>query len=279
MKTHNIQTVAHTGSGLRVQYWILMLLLVFVLVPPAHAQPTEGFSLMEGEELVYNVRYAFINLGQVRIRVLKSVNEPGSVTVQTKGYIDSYDGVPFADLHATYESWVDTAIFAKRFIGKSRDGDWWRYSRYNFDYEHARVLMESGTRDTIVSQRDTLAISGRIQDGLSLFFIARKNLHSGRAMNFPAIIERKNVNTYINFTGKRTSVEIDAVEYPIDVIEFEGKAEFVGIFGLTGDFEGWFSNDNARIPIMAKMEVIIGSVTLELMEWKRPGWTPPRGQE
>jgi hypothetical protein len=28
---------------------------------------------------------------------------------------------------------------------------------------------------------------------------------------------------------------------------------------------------------MAKMKVIIGSVTIELMEAKRAGWKPPRG--
>ncbi len=96
-------------------------------------------------------------------------------------------------------------------------------------------------------------------------------------MNIPAIVKEEKVNTFIDFTNKRETVEVDAIEYPVDVVEFEGKAEFVGIFGLTGDFEGWFSNDEARVPIVAKMKVIIGSVTLELMEWKRPGWIPPRG--
>jgi hypothetical protein len=47
---------------------------------------------------------------------------------------------------------------------------------------------------------------------------------------------------------------------------------------LTGDFEGWFSNDEARVPILAKMKVILGSITIELMRWKRAGWTPPRAE-
>jgi hypothetical protein len=61
-------------------------------------------------------------------------------------------------------------------------------------------------------------------------------------------------------------------------VGFDGRADFVGIFGLTGGFEGWFSNDEARVPIMAKMKVLIGSVTIELMRWNRPGWTPPRAR-
>jgi hypothetical protein len=95
----------------------------------------------------------------------------------------------------------------------------------------------------------------------------------------PAIVNEQVVNTYIDFIGERSSVEIDAVEYPVDVLRFEGTAQFTGIFGLTGDFEGWFSNDDARVPILAKMKVILGSVTIELMQWERSGWMPPKGEE
>lgn len=232
--------------------------------------------LLEGEELVYNVRYAFFDLGQVRIRTYGKTQTGRFQTYHSKAFIDSYKGVPLADLHASFESWIDTACFSRRFMGKTKDGKHWEYARYEFEYDSNRVRVESGRRDSIVEQRDTMSIDKSYQDGLSIFFFARDKVRSGKRMNVPTFVKEKSVNTYIDFKNKRTSVEIDAVDYPIEVVEFEGKAEFVGLFGLTGDFEGWFSNDEARIPIRAKMKVIIGSITLELMEWKRPGWTPPR---
>jgi hypothetical protein len=79
--------------------------------------------------------------------------------------------------------------------------------------------------------------------------------------------------------SKKTSTEIDAVKYPVETIEFDGRADFVGIFGLTGGFSGWFSNDEAAVPIIAKMKVILGSIRLELVKWNRPGWVPPRAHE
>jgi hypothetical protein len=139
--------------------------------------------------------------------------------------------------------------------------------------------METGSKDSIVQKRDTVEIKTPYNDGLSLFFYAREQLFSGKKMNIPVLVSEKKADTYIDFANKRTTVEIDAVKYPVDVIEFQGEADFVGVFGLTGEFEGWFSNDAARIPILAKMKVILGSVTLELMGWKRPGWQPPRGAE
>jgi hypothetical protein len=95
-------------------------------------------------------------------------------------------------------------------------------------------------------------------------------------LNIPTVVNEKKGNTFINFTGERTDETIDAVDYPIDLIHFEGQAGFVGVAGLTGGFEGWFSNDAARVPVIAKMKVLLGNVRIELMKWKRAGWDPPR---
>jgi len=48
-----------------------------------------------------------------------------------------------------------------------------------------------------------------------------------------------------------------------------------GNYGLSGKFEGWFSDDDAHIPIKAKMNVYVGSVVIELVKWKRGSWNPP----
>lgn len=257
--------------------------LMSPLVPAALlAQPSippPAKELIGGEELVYNVRYGFIDLGQVRIWTADKERKGDYVAYYSKALIDSYKGVPFVDLHAIYESWIDTAVFSRAFVGKSREDDMWDFTRFGFQYDDKRVFVERGTRDTVVERRDTMKVQGLYQDGLSLFFYARDQLFSGKRMNVPTMIQDKQVSTYIDFTGEHTSVEVDAIQYPVDVVAFEGEANFVGIFGLTGGFEGWFSNDEARVPILAKMKVIIGSVTIELMRWKRLGWTPPRGED
>lgn len=233
---------------------------------------------VEGEELVYNVRYGFIDLGQVRIKTTAQVARSGGVAFRTFAYIDSYKKVPFVNLHAVFESFIDSGFFSHFFVGKSLDGDYWNFGRYRYDYEKNLAFVEAGSKDTLIEKRDTIFLDGKTQDGLSLFFLARKELFSGRRQVIPAIVKEKKVFTTINFLNKREEIESDLLEYPVDAVGFEGTMEFTGIFGLTGDFEGWFSNDEARIPILAKMKVILGSVTIELMEWKRPGWKPPRAQ-
>jgi hypothetical protein len=240
--------------------------------------PEAEHEVLVGEDLVYNVSYGFIDLGQIRIKTVSRLETDGRPCYFSQAFINSYKNIPFVDLHAVFESVIDMESYSRRFMGKVKQDGAWDFNRYRFDYPANRVFIESGNRDTVVAKRETTEVRTPYQDGLSLFFHARHHLFDGKARSVPTMVQEKKVSTVINFGPVRTSVEVDAIDYPVDVAEFEGTMEFTGIFGLTGDFEGWFSNDDARVPIKAKMKVIIGSVTVELMEWKRPGWTPPRAR-
>lgn len=234
-----------------------------------------------GEELIYEVSYSFFSLGTVKLQILDTIAKEGMTLYQAKAFMDSYGGVPFVDLHYVFYSEIDPAYYSHFFSGlNTKDPKNTAYSEYVFDYAQNRVLTEKGIRqfsEKSVKGIDT--ISSSYQDGLSLFYLARGNVHSKSATNIPTFVNEKKVNTYINFMNKKTSSEISAVNYPIRTIEFDGRAEFVGVFGLTGEFSGWFSDDDAAVPIVAKMKVIIGSVRIELKRWNRPGWIPPRAVE
>jgi len=118
----------------------------------------------------------------------------------------------------------------------------------------------------------------RVFDGASLFFYARTMAHTNVRYSAPTLVEMEMFSTDISFTGKSTGVEIGAVDEEIDTRELFGKANFEGktFGGFSGDFRGWFSNDYASIPIKAEMSISLGTVTVELEEWSRPYWIPPR---
>ena len=77
--------------------------------------------------------------------------------------------------------------------------------------------------------------------------------------------------TKIKFTDKKEKTRIDAVKYPIQTFYLEGLCEWTALYGLGGKFQGWFSADDARVPIKAKMNVYLGSINIELKSWKRNG--------
>ncbi|MGD0338928.1 MAG: DUF3108 domain-containing protein [Bacteroidota bacterium] len=242
-----------------------------------------GF-LQVGEELTYEASWWFIKLGAIRTKVLSEQTKNGDKSYACIAYINSYSGIPFVNLHAIFQSVLDNECYSQSFVQREQEGTSWEVLRYRYERQKNIIFIDEGitendTSDIQIQKIDTAAIDIKTQDGLSLLYFARANVKSEKPFTVPTMIRHNQGTTVLNFPGKNTSVEIDAVQYPIDVIEFDGDAKFNGIFGFNGSFKGWFSNDGAQIPIKAKTSVIIGSITIELIQWTRPGWKPPRAVE
>ncbi len=244
---------------------------------PQPARPANLAVFQRGEELVYEVRYLTFMLGTITARCL-------AVDSVTKHYkmeciIRSAKGVPFVTLLTRFQSTVNEQVTSTSFSTKEHVEDTLnKYINYTFPKNRDVVyISERIGRDPIPEHYDTLTLDGkRWQDGLSLLFYARAHALQRYTDYVPVLMYRSKATTTINFGVKDDDMEIDAVPYPIHTVKLDGETGFTGIFGLTGGFEGWFSKDAASVPIYAKMHVILGSVRLELVSWKKPGWIPPR---
>jgi len=235
--------------------------------------------LMMGEELHYDVGYSFFHLGTIIIKVTDRFERHGRTVYRAKAIIDSAPGLPFVNVHIRFTGEFDEELYSYDWTAEDSSDEGITFRRLLFEYDSSRVLFIKGKRvidSVLVESIDTVKITERCQDGLSLFFFARKNVRQKMEMDVPTVIEKEQVNTHFNFSHELDEEEIDSVQYPIEVVLFEGRADFVGVFGLTGGFSGRFSNDEAGVPIIARMKVILGSIRVELDYWKRPGWVPPR---
>ena len=81
---------------------------------------------------------------------------------------------------------------------------------------------------------------------------------------------------FLRKVGDEEDIELDAVDYDVKTLYIKGDAQWTGTYGMSGRFEGWFSDDEAHIPIVAKMSLYVGAATIELVSWKRGNWQPPR---
>lgn len=254
-------------------------LAVFIIVTFLTAFSSNAQVMSSGEELVYDVSYMGITLGTIRVTTLKNETFNGKSVHHTKIYIDSRKGIPFVDLHSIYESWIDPSVqFSHNFAASTKESDGsWTYDKYLFDYPGQAVTMEKYKANKLSNKR-VLKTSKKWNDGSSLFFLARQMLKSKKSIKVPTIIMDDTVSTSINFVGKEETVEIDAAKYPIKTIYLSGTANWTGIYGLSGKFEGWFSDDEARIPIRAKMKLYVGNANIELVKWNRSSWQPPKAE-
>ncbi len=234
-------------------------------------------SLQVGEELTYLVKYSFMKLGEVKLKVLSKESLRGETVYNTIAYIDSYEDLPFAQIHQIYESKLNRNFYSDYFRGIVKGDKYESFTEYFFEYDSAKIKIIKGkVLPHQIWTDSTAEIHTQYQDGLSLFYYARMNSGKDTSVTLPTFIKEQKEKTIINFYNEVADVSIDAVDYDIACYKLDGEAKFVSIFGLTGFFEGWFSADDASIPIIAKMNVIIGNITLELISWKREGWSPPK---
>jgi hypothetical protein len=232
-----------------------------------------------GEKLNYKVSFWGITLGYITVNVEASEELNGKKVIKTKCYMKSNPDIPFVDLKAVYQSWIDTSVaYSQKFVGKVELSDnTWDYHSIDFDYDKKKINSKKWIRKKVFFDK-TFITNQKYCDGLSLFFFARQFTKIGKVVKIPTIIDRDTVFTVISFKNKKTKSEIDAVNYKIKTVYFKGKATWTGIYGLTGEFEGWFSDDEASIPIRAKMKVYVGSIDIELVRWKRGRWKPPKAR-
>lgn len=237
---------------------------------------SQGF-VYPGEDLTYRVSYAGITLGTVRSLTEPYTTFEGKKAIKVKVFINSNPNIPFVSLHSIYQSWMDsTATYSYNFNASTQiDENLWEFDKYLFDYSKMNLTMET-YRDKKLLKKKEIGIKKYCNDGSSLLYAARTLVGSKKSIKLPTVIMGDTATTVINFRGTKQTTDIDAVNYPIMTTYFDGTANWTGVYGLTGGFEGWFSDDAARVPIKAKMKVYIGSVTLELQSWKRGSWQPPK---
>lgn len=240
------------------------------------AQSSTTKKIQVGEDINYVVKYLVFEIGEVRLKVLGEEVNGKDTLYSAIAYIDSYKGLPFVDLHQIYETKFDTKQISRFFKGTIFSKDT-TFTKYNFDRQKKNIHIVKGRERTNTIWTDSITVYDRdYQDGLSLFYFARMRTGQKKTVHVPTYINEKYEKTYINFYPEVEDIEIDAVDYDIACVRLDGETEFRGIFGLTGYFEGWFTNDEFAVPVLAKMQVIIGNITLELKDWNKAKWMPPR---
>jgi hypothetical protein len=281
--THCCSLIARAFPTLAVA--LACVLALFPATTAAETTPkTESSAdvFFLNEDLTYEVSWMGIPLGSIRTIVTRRQGDGDGRTATAVARINSYSGVPFVDLHETDETTMDPAGIPLSFQSREKADEKWKFTEYTFDQKKHRLVArvrfaqsETGS-GSVLHTLDTLTIANNCVDGLSLLFYARVNARSVKQTSVPTFIKGKQGTTLINFYRKATSIDIDAVDYPVDVVEIDGKADFSGILGMNGEFTGWFSNDTAQIPIKGKFKILLGSITIELKQWNRTGWSPPR---
>lgn len=250
-------------------------LILFAVIFILYSLQVKSQLIQIGEELVYDVSYAGISLGTVTVITEPNNSVAGTDTYKAKCLMKSNPGIPFVGLNVIFESWMDKSLaFSRKFVGHYEDKGTWTYQEILFNYQDKLIKEQKfiGKDRTYSNQ-----ISSKLKwsDGLSLFFLARKYASSKKNYKLPTFVSDTSF-TNISFSDKIEYITSNYIKYPVRTKYVSGNLTFKGVYGLSGNYQGWFSDDEAAIPIKAKMNVIVGSVDIQLKSWKRQGWEPPK---
>lgn len=254
----------------------LKYVLIFILIICSGNLFPQGKVLSEGEELNYIVSYGFINLGEVRFVLSGKDIKEGKEIYSSRSTMKSYKGIPFVSLNSIFESdmvYENNHLYTIRFKATEYKEEGIFKVEYIFHYDsnyvHVNIVNNGKTeRDENIRINQNV----KFQDGLSLFYCSRLNSFSEENFLVPVFMNESETSVNYYFSTQKENTSISAFDDDIMSIRCNGVANFKGVFGLTGEFAGWFSDDEARIPLRSQLNVLIGNVTLELDSYKRKNW-------
>ncbi|MFI5252159.1 MAG: DUF3108 domain-containing protein [Bacteroidota bacterium] len=250
---------------------------------PGKYSPCDSFLICPGEDLLYEVSYAGIKLGRIRLTTFPTDTINGETRYHATGFVDSYEGIPFVDIHVIDSTDMNTSYYSEGFHAFENTDDGWIEESSHYDLDRHTILIEKLFRKELHSpsladpKYDTVKnVDFDILDGLSMLYFARAHVRGGGRMNVSTVVYGKQGKTELIFTEERKLEEIDVLKQKkIRVVGLKGTAHFRGLYGMTGDFRGWFTDDVAAVPVKAELGLVIGNVNIELIWWRRHHWQLP----
>ena len=221
------------------------------------------YSIKPNESLDYSVKYGFITLGWLKIRTKEALNLKGRTIYPIIFYIDSNPSFDFLiSLHHVYESYIDAqtmnSIQTRLY---TKDDNVYNTRTYYFDYDRsifqAQIVYHDGRFDTV--EKD---LPLRAQDGTSMLYFARGIVSNKNGGSTTVVIDEEYKYGHITYLNEIE--EIDIGDKEVESIKIFARAEFEGIAGMNGDAWGWFSHDGNYVPLMGKIKIILGSITLKV---------------
>jgi len=237
----------------------------YVYAPKPFKQPVYNYRIMPDERLDYIVKYGFITLGWLNVRMLDAQMIGGHKVYPIQFYVNSNPAFGMIiELHALYEAYIDAETMTTIRSRAYTQGDGQYLAReYNFRYEEskfkAQIVFTDGRLEKIEKPLPLYA-----QDGVSMLYYARGVVSNKTGGTTTVVIDEEYKFGHINYLNETETLEVN--DKDVEAVKIFARAEFKGVAGMNGDAWGWMSPDPQHVPLRGKVSIIVGSITLEVDE-------------
>jgi hypothetical protein len=244
----------------------LLLLFSFFLNAGLSAQelPVKKVAVFQpGEILQYKLKYGFITAAEGTLKVfnsdLKFDGKPTfrlSVDAQTSGTFDI-----FYKIRDHYDSYIDKEELTPYFYQENvREGGYRRADKARFNQESRKVVSNRGNFTGPTNQTFDLVSAYYFSRSLDLYKIKvgdkfKLNYFLGDGIN----------QLSIEFVGREV---VSSKLGNIRCLKFSPSIQPGRIFRKDSKLYLWITDDGNRVPVKAEVEILVGSVTMEIKSAK-----------
>jgi hypothetical protein len=214
-----------------------------------------------GEILKYRVHYGWIEAGEAIIQVTDEkhqIDGRNAFHVIGIGYSKgSFDW--FFKVRDRYESYIDEeAILPWKFVRRVNEGGYIINQDYKFNHYQKTVDANGVNYNT----------PENVQDMISSFYFARNidftNAKKGDIFTISSFVDKEVFDLKIKYVGRET-IKTDLGK--IKCLKFHPVVQKGRIFKSEDDLNVWISDDYNHIPIKAEAKVIVGTVSMDLVQY------------
>ena len=245
-----------------------ILIILYNLAAFGQSNWYQSSTFCDGEWLKYKVKWGFIRLGTVEV-LQNKLNLSRAEFYRVSMHAKSVN-LPFINVFFVNEGILDPyrPTLLDFFVRIGKEGK--TISSFTCKPNSKKVIMKEEQSGEII-RMDSLNFTGDLYDALGVFMMMRCLAASGFNVSLNSIIEYKIAPTHFYFTGEIDTVKVAAFKNGISAMKFSGQADWVGKSwgGVSGPFMGWISQDACAIPLKVKIKIFLGSIQLELEEFKR----------
>lgn len=217
----------------------------------------------KGERLKYAVSYGWLDAGEAVIEIKNEermiAGRPILHMVGTGKSLGTFNF--FFEVKDRYESYVDQqGLFPWIFVRDINEGGFKLKQYYTFDQYKQKVKTDKGKE---------YSVPLGIQDMISSFYRARaldfKGVKPGQVFQMEAFVDGEIWPMKIRYI-KNEVVETDKGKF--DCMVFRPVVQTGRIFKKEEDMTVWITRDKNRVPVLAKAKILVGSITMELIDYQ-----------
>lgn len=251
-----------TNAPVSRQHMKLFLFLITLIfcINTAFAQELkiETPAFKPGEKLSYKMKYGFFTAAEANIHVeespIKFLEKPAYHIIAEGKTAGTFD--VFYKVRNRYETYVDETTLMPYFYEENR---------HESNYKHTDKVTFNQNDHKITAAKGVFPYTGKVFDFVSVYYFCRcidvSKIRIGEKFDIQYFLEDGVHNMSITYMGKE---KIACSMGTFNCLKFNPTIIPGRIFRKDSKLYLWITDDNNRIPVKAHVEVIVGSLTMEL---------------